>query len=42
MAIDTILLLIALVLFVLAACGVGGRVNLTAAGLAFATASLLI
>ncbi len=38
----TILLLIALVLFILAAIGVGGRINLTAAGLACATASVLL
>ncbi len=38
----TILLLIALVLFILAAIGVGGRINLTAAGLACATAAVLL
>lgn len=37
-----ILLIIALVLFILAAVGVGGgKVNLVAAGLAFLTASML-
>lgn len=43
MSIETILLLIALVLFILAAIGVaGGRINLVAAGLAFATAAVLL
>lgn len=37
-----ILLIIALVLFILAAIGVGGRINLTAAGLACWVGSLLV
>ena len=42
MPLPTILLIIALVLFVLAAAGVAvRRINLVAAGLAFATASVL-
>lgn len=43
MSIATLFLLIALILFVIAALGVAsGRVNLVAAGLAFATAAQLI
>lgn len=42
MSITTILLLIALVLFIAAALGAETRVNLVAAGLAFATASVLV
>ncbi len=37
-----ILLLIALVLFVLDAIGIASRINLTAAGLAFVVASMLV
>lgn len=37
-----ILLIAALVLFILASVGVGGRFNLIAAGLACATASVLL
>jgi len=42
MTIATLLLIIALILFVCAAFGVGARFNLTAAGLASLTLSLLI
>lgn len=42
MTIPTLLLIIALILFVLAAIPVSSRVNLTAAGLAFATAAVLV
>ncbi len=42
MPITTILLLVALILFILAACGVGGRINLTALGLACWVATLLV
>jgi hypothetical protein len=42
MTIATLLLLIALVLFVIAAIGVPSRVNLTAAGLAFMVAAMLV
>ncbi len=42
MSIETILLLLALILFVLAAAGVATRVNLVAAGLACATLALLL
>lgn len=38
----TILLLIALVLFIVDAVGVSSRINLTAAGLAFVAAALLV
>jgi hypothetical protein len=41
MTFATILLLIALILFVLSACGVGTKVNLTAAGLACCVLSVL-
>ena len=37
-----ILLIVALVLFILSAIGVGGRINLTAAGLACWVGSLLV
>lgn len=39
--IATVLLIIALVLFIFAAIGVSSRVNLTAAGLAFVVAAML-
>jgi hypothetical protein len=42
MSIATLLLIVALILFVLAAFGVPSRVNLTAAGLACLVASLLV
>ncbi len=42
MPLETILLLLALILFVLSAFGVGGRINLTAAGLACWVATLLV
>lgn len=42
MTLATILLVVALVLFVLAAANVPSRVNLTAAGLACATAAMLV
>ncbi len=42
MTIAIIFLIIALILFVLAAIGIASRINLTAAGLACVTASLLI
>ncbi len=42
MPLTTILLLIALILFVLSAFGVGGPINLTAAGLACWVGSLLV
>jgi hypothetical protein len=42
MSIATLLLLVALILFILAACNVPSRVNLVATGLAFATASVLV
>ncbi len=42
MDIATIFLIIALVLFIVAAIGVASRINLTAAGLACLTASMLI
>ncbi len=42
MPIATILIIIALVLFILSAFGVGGRINLTAAGLACWVGSLLV
>ncbi len=43
MTVETLLLLIALVLFIVAAVGVNaGRINLIAAGLAFATAAVLL
>jgi hypothetical protein len=41
MTLATLLLIAALVLFVLAAFGVASRINLTAAGLACLTASML-
>lgn len=41
MTLATILLIAAFILFVLAACNVSARFNLTAAGLACVTASLL-
>lgn len=41
MTLATLLLIAALILFVLAAFGVGSRINLTAAGLACLTASML-
>ena len=40
--ISLILLVVALVLFILAAVGVGGKINLTAAGLAALTGSFLV
>lgn len=42
MTISLLLLLIALILFIVAAVGVSSRINLTAAGLACLTASLLV
>lgn len=42
MTIATLFLLIALILFVIAAIGVSTRFNLIAAGLAFATAAFLV
>lgn len=42
MTLATLLLIVALVLFVLAAFNVASRVNLVAAGLACATASFLV
>ncbi len=42
MPIDTILTVAALILFVLATLGIGGRFNLTAAGLACMVATLLV
>ncbi len=42
MTIELIFLLAALILFIVAAIGVASRINLTAAGLACLTASLLI
>lgn len=42
MTIEIILLLIAFVLFVLAAIGTSSRINLTAAGLACVVASMLV
>jgi len=41
MGLSLILLVVALVLFILAAIGIGGRINLTAAGLACLTAAML-
>jgi hypothetical protein len=38
----TILLIIALILFIVDAVGVASRINLTAAGLAFVAAALLV
>lgn len=42
MTIATLFLFVALILFILAAVGVGARFNLTAAGLAFMTAAMLV
>ncbi len=42
MSIAIIFMILALILFVLAAIGIASRINLTAAGLACLTASLLI
>jgi hypothetical protein len=43
MTVSVVLLIIALVLFILAAVGVnGGRINLVAAGLAFLAGSMLV
>ncbi len=42
MPITTLLLCFAIILFILAALGVGGRFNLTAAGLACWVATLLV
>lgn len=42
MPIATILLIIALILFILAACGINSRVNLVAAGLGCWVASILV
>lgn len=42
MTIVTLFLFVALILFILAAIGVGSRINLTAAGLAFMTAAMLV
>lgn len=42
MNIHLLCLVVALVLFVLGAIGIGGRVNLVSAGLAFLTASFLV
>ena len=42
MTLAILLLLVALILFVVAAIGVPTRINLIAAGLAFATASVLV
>jgi len=41
MNLDTLLIVFAFVCFVLSACNVGGKVNLTAAGLACWVATLL-
>lgn len=42
MTVETILLLIALILFILAAVGVGARFNLVAAGLACCVGAVLL
>lgn len=42
MSIATLFLVIALILFIIAAIGVPSRVNLTAVGLAFCVASVLV
>jgi hypothetical protein len=42
MSIATLFLLVALVLFILNAAGIPSRINLTAAGLAFLTAAMLV
>lgn len=42
MTIATLFLFVALVLFILSAAGVGSRINLTAAGLAFLAAAMLV
>jgi hypothetical protein len=42
MTIATLFLLVALILFIIAACNVPSRINLVATGLAFATAAVLV
>lgn len=42
MTVETLLLIVGLVLFILAAVGVGARFNLVAAGLACCTAAVLL
>jgi hypothetical protein len=42
MTLATLLLIIALILFIVSACGVSSRINLTAAGLACCVAAVLV